>query len=189
MRVTWAAHDSAEALKLCEAEVPDVVLTELYMPGMDGIEATRRITQRFPRAAVLVLTNSSDEGDVLRAVRAGARGYLLKSCSLEELDAAVRSVHGGATVTPSDILKGALDVRRGVERPSKKLTVRETEVLRAVAMGKGNKEIAESLHISERTVRNHIYNTYKKLGVGGRMEAALYAFREGIAEVGGPSRF
>lgn len=187
--VVGGAHTGKEAVELCLREEPDVVLMDLSMPGMGGIDATRRVLTLLPRTQILVLTVHADDASLFRAIRAGAQGYVLKDCTPDELASAIKAVHAGDTVMSPAIAEKTMttfeDIRSNTEfTPS--LTERELEVVRALAQGKSNKEIAGGLGISEKTVRNHAYNIYKKLHIFDRTQAVIYAVRHGLADLDDP---
>ena len=187
--VEGAAHSGEEAVELCLREEPDVVLMDLSMPGMGGIDATRRILTLLPRTQILVLTVHADDVSLFRAIKAGAQGYVLKDCTPEELTSAIRAVYAGDTVMSPSIAEKTMatfeDIRSNTElAPS--LTERELEVVRALARGKSNKEIAGDLGISEKTVRNHASNIYKKLHIFDRTQAVIYAVRHGLVDLDQP---
>ena len=172
IEVVAQVADGAEAIAL-DAGV-DVVLMDLSMPGLDGVQATRVLTAREPAPRVVVLTSFGDRARVRDAVAAGAVGYLLKDCAPEELLAAVRSAADGhAPLDPR--VAGALLPDRGTPEPGHGLSAREIEVLRLAATGMPNKQIARSLGIAERTVKVHLGNVFRRIGVGDRTSAALWA--------------
>jgi two-component system NarL family response regulator len=157
------------------------------MPRQTGIEACRAIKEATPTTKIVMLTNSDEDSDLYEAVKAGASGYLLKEISIDELGAAIRAVHGGQSlITPSMATKlmaeFAAMARRGSESRLPKLTPREMDVLRAIARGMSNREIARVLFISENTVRSHVQNILDKLQLNSRMEAAIYAMREKLVD-------
>lgn len=182
------AEDGIAAVEKAEASVPDVVLMDVRMPRCGGIEACQAIKARVPSARIVMLTMSDAESDLFDAVRAGANGYVLKDVPGEEIAAGVRAVQDGdSLISPSMASKllaeFALMRRRDTEVVGTvlpKLTEREVEVLGLVARGMGNREIGRMLFISENTVKNHVRNILEKLAVNSRMEAALYALREGL---------
>lgn len=185
--VVGEAANGREALALAERLRPDVVLMDLQMPEMDGVAATRAIKERLPAAHVVVLTSFTDDQHVLPAIRAGATGYLLKDASAEELLQAIEAAaRGQARLHPMVARK----LMEQVTTPSgpravDQLTPRELEVLRLIARGLSNKEIARELVTSERTVKGHVSNILAKLGLADRTQAALYAVREGLAPLEG----
>ncbi|MGD8968125.1 MAG: response regulator transcription factor [Anaerolineae bacterium] len=186
IEVVGEARDGREAVAQAERLRPDVILMDLVMPEMDGIEAIRRIKDRRPEARILVLTTFAGEDQIFPAIKAGALGYHLKDSHPEDLVQAIRQVHRGeSSLHPVIALKVLEEISRPSDRPPTPdpLTPRELEVLRLVAQGKENWEIAERLVISEATVRTHVGNITSKLHVASRTQAALYALREGIASL------
>ena len=185
IQVVATAQDGAEALELAEQQAPDLVLMDLKMPGMNGIEATRQIRARFPGIKVLVLTTYDDDEWVFDAIRAGASGYLLKDTPREKIIEAVRgTVAGKSFVDPSVAGKLLNQVSSNQTQPasllSEKLTEREVGVLRLIAKGMNNRDIASQLHLSEGTVRNHVSAILEKLGVSDRTQAAVMAIQHGL---------
>lgn len=185
--VVATASNGAEAVRRAAAVRPDVVVTDLQMPGVDGVEATRQIVAANPTTRVLVLSASGEQADVLEAVKAGATGYLVKSATGAELVAAVRRTAAGDPVfTPG--LAGLVlgEFRRLAAEPSPPdvhtpaLTDRETEVLRLVATGMSYKQVAARLVVSHRTVQNHVQNTLGKLQLHNRVELVRYAIARGL---------
>jgi DNA-binding NarL/FixJ family response regulator len=180
------ASDGASALSLVRELTPDVVVMDLNMPGMNGIEATREIARFAPLTRVVVLTISDQDGDVLDAILAGACGYLLKDSSIQDLMAGIRAASvGEALISPHIAAKvlqriRATNVETDVPTTGPELSDRENEVLRLIANGKDNAEIAQELHISPKTVKNHISNILMKLQIDNRIQAAVYAVRRGI---------
>ncbi|MFL5759722.1 MAG: response regulator [Thermomicrobiales bacterium] len=165
---------------------PDVTLMDLVLPKVDGIEAISQITASWPDAKILVLTSFATDDKVFPAVKAGARGYLLKDSGPEELVQAIRQVHRGeAWLDPSIARKVLQELARGSDRPPTRdpLTPREVDVLRLVARGLGNQQIADELSLSEATVRTHVSTILGKLQLASRTQAALYALREGLASL------
>lgn len=186
--VVATAGDGPEALRRLPAARPDVVILDLQLPGLDGVEVTRRALEALPGTRVLVLSASGEQADVLEAVKAGATGYLVKSASRDELlDAVARTARGEAVFTAG--LAGLVlgEYRRmagtapdpGAEA-APVLTDRETEVLRLVAKGLSSRQIAERLAISHRTVQNHVQNTLTKLQMHNRVELTRYAIEHGL---------
>jgi DNA-binding NarL/FixJ family response regulator len=179
VELVGAAADGEEAVTLCADHDPDVVLMDLEMPVLDGIEATRRIVEAQPRVAVVVLTSFSDREQILRALDAGAVGYLLKDAEPAELERAVRAAARGEA--PLDPRAGrALLQDRASGSPLDGLSEREREVLGMVARGLPNKLIARELQISEKTVKAHLTSVYRTIGVTDRTQAALWAERNGL---------
>ena len=179
MEVVGEAANGQEALELAQELKPDVVLMDLLMPVMDGIEATRAIRSELPEVEVIALTSVLDDGSVTGAVRAGALGYLLKDTDSEELRRAIKAAaEGRVHLAP----QAAARLMREVKAPEspEALTERETEVLRLLARGKTNKQIAASLFVSEKTIKAHVSSILMKLGVQSRTQAALHAVRTGL---------
>ena len=184
IHVIGEASDGAEAIAQAQSLRPDVILMDLVMPKLDGIEATRQITAQQPGVRILVLTSFAADDKVFPAVKAGALGYLLKDSGPEELVKAIRQVNRGEpSLEPSIARKMLTELAHPPKAPmtAEPLTQRELDVLRLVAQGKNNKEIAEQLAITEMTVRTHMSNILSKLHLASRTQAALYALREGIA--------
>jgi len=185
LAVVGEAGNGAEALAKARALHPDVILMDLMMPGMDGIEATRALVQQQPEARVLVLTSFAADDKVFPALKAGALGYLLKDSGPEDL---VRSIHevarGESSLHPAIARKVLQELTRPAEPASAEpLTDREIEVLRLLAQGLSNQEIGERLVITEATVRTHVSRILSKLQLASRTQAALYALREGLASL------
>jgi DNA-binding NarL/FixJ family response regulator len=189
--VVGEAADGHEAVDKAQELMPDVVLMDVRMPGQSGIKATERIRDNLPHAKILMLTISDEEVDLYDAIKAGASGYLLKEISIDEVADAVRSVWAGQSrISPSMASKLLTEFaamsRRAEERqqlPAPRLTDREMEVLKLVAQGMNNRDIAKELFISENTVKNHIRNILEKLHLHSRMEAVVYAVREKLLEI------
>ncbi len=180
VRVTGLAADGAEALRLVEAAPPDVALLDLNMPGMDGIELTRRIRQISPQTQVVVLTSHHEDAMVFPAIKAGALSYLLKSAPPPEiLDAILAAARGEARLHPR-IAKRLMEEVAGAGRSLTALTSRELEVLKLIARGYDNRAIATALTLSEKTVKTHVSNILSKLGLADRTQAAIYALRQKI---------
>jgi DNA-binding NarL/FixJ family response regulator len=182
MEVAGEAADGEEAVGLAATEVPDVVVMDIHMPGMSGVEATRRLREACPHTRVLMLTISADEAQVSEAVLAGARGYLLKDASPDEIVAGVRAAASGESLLSPRIAADLLERLRGEAVPTGagervELTPRERDVLQLMAAGKENPEIAAELFISSETVKNHVSNILAKLEVQNRIQAAVYAVR------------
>lgn len=182
MRVVAEAGDGETAVAEAERLQPDVVIMDIALPGMNGIEATRRIKARMPQMAVLALTAHNDILYVLKLLDAGAAGFLLKDVRGRELVEAVRAVHRGETTLNPEIAARAQQLaaeRRSITEERAPLSDREMEVLREAARGLPNKDIARRLSLSVRTVHTHLGNIFSKLGVGSRTEAVLLALRNG----------
>jgi DNA-binding NarL/FixJ family response regulator len=176
--VVGEATSGAEAVALAERERPDVVLMDLQMPGVDGATATAEIAKRFPETRVLVLTTYDTDADILRAVEAGATGYLLKDAPKERLFPAIRSAARGETVLAPAVATRL--VHRMRVPAEEALTSREIEVLELVARGSSNADVAARLFISEATVKTHLLHIFGKLGVGDRTAAVVSAMERGI---------
>jgi DNA-binding NarL/FixJ family response regulator len=169
------APDGEESIALYRACQPDVTLMDLRLPRMNGVEAITRIRGEFPQARIIVLTTFDGDEDIYRALQAGARGYLLKGMTAEQLMEAIRSVHAGKSRIPAPVAE-----RLAERMAAPELTGRETEVLRLIVGGNSNKEIAAALFISEATVKTHINSLLGKLGVTDRTQAATTALQRGI---------
>jgi DNA-binding NarL/FixJ family response regulator len=179
VELVGAAADGAEAVALCAERDADVVLMDLEMPVLDGIEATRRIRDARPEVAVVVLTSFSDRDRILRALDAGAAGYLLKDAEPAELARAIEAAARGEAPLDPKAARALLSARR-TPSPAEGLSERELEVLAMVAEGLPNKLIARDLAISEKTVKAHLTSVYRQIGVSDRTQAALWAQRHGI---------
>jgi len=180
VEVVGSGVNGEEAVDICAAARPDVALIDLEMPILDGIEATRRIRGASPATSVIVFTSFSDRERILRALDAGAIGYLLKDAEPEELHRAIRAaVRGEAPLAPK--AAAALLAARSKASLSHNLTERECEVLRLVASGLANKQIARRLSISEKTVKGHLTHVFQAIGVTDRTQAALWAERNGFS--------
>jgi DNA-binding NarL/FixJ family response regulator len=194
VQVVGVACDGAEAVRLAEAQRPDVILMDLRMPDLDGIAATAQLRERFPAARVLVLTTYADEDAIVPALQAGARGYLTKDASAEQIETAIRAVHAGQThLDPAvqERLVAAVVSRSpaptdlgspgpGDRKPPDGLTIREAEVLSLMASGLSNAEIAQRLYLSHATVKTHINRIFAKTGVRDRAQAVRYAYQHGL---------
>jgi DNA-binding NarL/FixJ family response regulator len=191
--VVGRAPDGREAVRLASDTIPDIVLMDVRMPHGDGIEAASAIKRAVPSAKIVMLTFSDDESDLFDAIKAGAVGYLLKSIPPHEVAVAVRSVHDGMSpISPfmaSKLMNEFVSLARGTDSdrprgvPAPHLTARELEVLKLAAEGRANREIARRLFISENTVKNHIRNILDKLQLHSRMEAVMYAVRQGLFQI------
>jgi two-component system NarL family response regulator len=191
IEVVGEAGDGAEAVDKAAETMPDIVLMDVRMPKRGGIDACTAIKDVVPSAKIIMLTISDEEGDLYDAIKAGASGYLLKEISIEEVATAIRAVNEGQSlISPSMASKLLTEfasmIKRGDERqqlPTPRLTDREMEVLKLVAKGMNNRDIAKQLFISENTVKNHIRNILEKLQLHSRMEAVVYAVREKLLEI------
>ena len=187
VEVVGEASDGSQALRLTRELAPDVVVMDLNMPGMSGVEATRQVTSAAPLTRVVVLTISDQDSDVLDAILAGACGYLMKDASIDELMAGIRAASIGESLISSHIAGKVLQRIRATsghpqiaEQIRNELSDREIEVLKLIANGKDNSMIAAELHISPKTVKNHISNILMKLQIQNRIQAAVYAVRSGL---------
>jgi NarL family two-component system response regulator LiaR len=188
IEVVGEAEDGRQAIAHTQRLAPDVVLMDLVMPGLDGLEATRQIVIQQPRTRILVLTSFAGDDKVFPAIKAGAQGYLLKDSGPEELVQAIQQVfRGESSLHPSIARKLLRELADPTPREPEvdALTEREIEVLQLVAEGHSNRQISEQLTISEATVRTHVSNILAKLNLGSRTQAALYALRTGIASLNG----
>ncbi|PYE56427.1 response regulator [Deinococcus yavapaiensis] len=186
LRVVGEAESGEEAILKARALTPDVILMDVSMPGMNGIEATKRIKAEMPTIGVLVLTSYDDDAYVFALLEAGAAGYILKNATEDELLGAVRAVAAGESALHPTVAKKVLERFSAQQNPSpaeELLSPRELEVLRIAATGRTNKEIARDLDISPRTVQVHLANIFSKLGVGSRTEAVLYGIKRGWIDV------
>lgn len=183
LEVVGEASDGAEAVELAGQLLPEVVLMDLVMPELDGVEATRAIRTASPATKVIVLTSFDDDEKVFPAIKAGAAGYLLKDVHPAELADAVRKASRGEALLAPSVAARLMQEVSGERPPAAGLTERELEVLRLIARGMSNKLIARELVVSEKTVKTHVSNILAKLHLADRTQAALYAVREGIAEL------
>ena len=191
--VVGTASDGAEAVRLAQACHPDVIMMDLRMPGTDGITATADLRQQQPGARVLVLTTYADEDAILPALHAGARGYLTKDASAEQIETAIRAVHAGQTHLDPAVQERLVAAVIGRpppgeppgpgpgQKPPDGLTAREAEVLTLLASGLSNAEIARSLYLSNATVKTHINRIFAKTGARDRAQAVRYAYQHGLA--------
>lgn len=184
--VVGEAVDGLDAVKLALALKPDVVLMDIKMPNQDGIEATRRIVTENPKIKVLMLTTFEGDSHVIQALKAGASGYVLKDSQAGAVVSSILAVVAGERVMASAVANRVLEMLTGATTPKEfydGLTAREVEILKMLATGMANKQIAYKLGISEKTVRNHVSNMYEKLHIYDRAQAVLYAVRKGLVEI------
>jgi DNA-binding NarL/FixJ family response regulator len=196
VEVVGTASDGAEAVRLAEDCRPDVVLMDLRMPGTDGTAATADLRQRLPSTRVLVLTTYADEDAIVPALQAGARGYLTKDASAEQIEAAIRAVHAGQTHLDPAVQERLVTavVNRPLapepavpglgQKPPDRLTAREAEVLTLLAAGLSNAEIGQRLYLSNATVKTHINRIFAKTGARDRAQAVRYAYQHGLTNPG-----
>lgn len=188
IEVVGEAEDGHQAIEMTHDIEPDVILMDLQMPGMNGVEAIYEITAERPASRIVAMTGSELDERVLRAVKAGARGFLSKTAHRDEFLEAIRQVHRGDVSLPPELTRKllqqigpSLGEKTGGETEA--LTNREVEILRLVARGLSNQDIAASIHIAEATVRTHVSHILAKLNLSNRVEAALYALRQGLASL------
>ena len=185
VKVIGEASDGEEAVQMVTDMKPDVVIMDIAMPKLNGIEATRQIKLTSPRTAVLILSAYDDDEYVFALLKVGAAGYLLKNISGDELTRAIRAVYKGEPVLDPIVARKVMNYfklpgkMRGLEKASEHLSNRETDILKLAARGMTNKDIADKLHLSNRTVEGHLRTIFNKLGVGSRTEAVLYGLRKG----------
>ena len=184
--VVGQAADGVEAVKQAVKLKPDVVLMDLKMPNMDGLEASRQIRAQVPEVKILILTTFEADNHVIQALEAGVSGYVLKDSVSEAIITSIQAVLSGEKVMAGAVANRVLEMLTGQATPKQfydGLTAREVEILKLLATGMANKQIAYRLKISEKTVRNHVSNTYEKLNIYDRSQAVLYAVRKGLVEV------
>ncbi|MGE7132062.1 response regulator [Lysinibacillus xylanilyticus] len=188
IEVVGEAKNGLEAVALAESIQPDIILMDLVMPEMDGIQATKRIKAKFPQIEILMLTSFSDRDHVVPAMEAGAAGYQLKDIEPDELVLSIRRImRGENTLHPEATTTLEMDRQKSINAPHvlSPLTPREQDVLAELTKGKSNREIASSLFVTEKTVKTHISNIFTKLQVQDRTQAALYAVKHGLTEGSG----
>ncbi|HEX8781478.1 MAG TPA: response regulator transcription factor [Nocardioides sp.] len=190
IEVVGEAADGMAGTELAASTAPDVVLLDVRMPKRTGVEACRAIKELVPAAKIIMLTVSDEEADLYETVKNGASGYLLKDSSIEEVAQAIRVVHEGQSLISPSMAVKLIDEFKQMSRPERehvpgglRLTERELEVLRLVAKGLNNREVAKELFISENTVKNHVRNILEKLQLHSRMEAVMYAMREKLLDL------
>jgi DNA-binding NarL/FixJ family response regulator len=185
--IVGEAGDGAEAVSLALNVRPDVILMDVTMPEIDGVEACRQVRAQLPDTKVVMLTMHADQGVLTSAIRAGATGYLVKDCSTEEIASAVRMAAGGETALSPQLAASMLNEVRRWDQPHKEeervVTKREEEVLQLIADGCSTPEVAEKLYISQKTVKNHLASIYQKLDARDRTQAVLQAVRMGIVHL------
>jgi DNA-binding NarL/FixJ family response regulator len=184
--VVGQAMDGLEAVKTALALKPDVVLMDIKMPNLDGIEAARRIIAENPKIKVLMLTTFEADNHVIQALKAGASGYVLKDSEAGAIVSSILAVVAGERVMASAVANRVVEMLTGTTTPKEfydGLTAREVEILKMLASGMANKQIAFKLKISDKTVRNHVSNMYEKLNIFDRSQAVLYAVRKGLVEI------
>ena len=183
-KVVAEADSGTLAVELVEQHIPDIVLMDLIMPEMDGVEATRQVKNISPRTQIVVLTSYHEDENIFPALEAGAISYILKDVDLDDLaDAIIRAAYGEVTLHPqiaARIIQELHSARSGEINPFTELTNREMEVLKLIANGLNNSQIAEDLVISEHTVRGHVSNILSKLHLADRTQAAAYAWQKGV---------
>ncbi len=181
------ARNGSEAVDLAAAIRPEIILMDVTMPGIDGVEATRQIKERVPNIFIIILTMHSDQNILSEAIRAGANGYLVKDCSMGEIKSAIDSVVTGETVLSPHLAATVLaEVRNTQDKDQRKgriITAREEEVLQLIADGCSTPEVAEQLYISQKTVKNHLASIYQKLDARDRTQAVLQAVRMGLVSI------
>ena len=184
LEIVGEAENGAEAVRLAAELRPKVVLMDMLMPVMDGITATGEIRRGLPDTEVIALTSVLEDGAVIGAIKAGAIGYLLKDTQSDELRRAIKAAAAGQVqLSPAAAARLMREVRAPEPASPDALTERENDVLKLIAQGKANKEIAQALVIGEKTVKTHVSNILQKLGVQSRTQAALYAAQNGLAEL------
>jgi len=184
--VIGEAGDGVEAVQKVSTLKPDIVLMDLRMPNLDGIEATRKIVAEHPEVRVLILTTFEADNHVIQALKVGASGYILKDSQPDAIVSSILAVAAGERVMSGAVASRVLEMLTGTTTPKEfydGLTAREIEILKMLASGMANKQIAYKLKISEKTVRNHVSNMYEKLQIYDRSQAVLYAVRKGLVEV------
>lgn len=182
IEVVASARDGEEAVDAARRHQADIVLMDLRMPRVDGVEATRRIAATLPQTRVIVLTTYADDASVFAALKAGARGYLTKDADAADIERAIKTVHAGEALLDPSVQRRLLD---GLSAPAERtfpdgLTQREVDVLKLIAEGLNNRQIADRLYISEATVKTHINNIFSKASLRDRGQAVAYAFRNGL---------
>ncbi len=180
LQLAGEAENSSEALALCQQATPDVILMDIFMPGMDGIQATQSILQEHPQVKIIILTSYPEDDLVQRSLEAGAIGYVLKNASIDDLADAIRAAYSGQPTLAPEATSALIHAKTGPAKPGGDLSPREREVLALIAQGLNNEEIAERLVISPSTAKNHVSACIQKLGAANRAEAAALAVRNGL---------
>ncbi len=186
VQVVGQAVDGLDAIKKVASLKPDVILMDLKMPNLDGIEATRRVLAEHPQIKILILTTFETDSYVLQALRAGASGYVLKDAQIDSVVSSILAVISGERVMASAVVNRVVEMLSGNSTPKEfydGLTGREIEILKLIAIGQANAQIARRLDISDKTVRNHVSNMYEKLHIYDRSQVVLYGVRKGLVEV------
>lgn len=185
IEIVGEAGNGADGIKLVEQTRPDVVLMDLVMEGMDGIETTRRLTKMYPEVKVIVLTSFLDDEKMYPVIEAGAFSYLLKTSRASEITAAIRAAVKGQSILESQVATKMMNRLRQPQQTAahNDLTEREMEVLKAIAQGKSNQDIADELFIGIKTVKSHVTNILAKLNVDDRTQAAIYAIRHNLVDI------
>ena len=186
VQVVGQAVDGLDVIKKVASLKPDVILMDLKMPNLDGIEATRRVLAEHPQIKILILTTFETDSYVLQALRAGASGYVLKDAQIDSVVSSILAVISGERVMASAVVNRVVEMLSGNSTPKEfydGLTAREIEILKLIAMGQANAQIARRLDISDKTVRNHVSNMYEKLHIYDRSQVVLYGVRKGLVEV------
>jgi len=180
IEVVGRAYSGQEAIEKAERLKPDIILMDIRMPGIDGISATKMIKAQNPSIQIIAISVYEEDDLIMRMFQAGAVGYILKDISLENLVKAIKNVYKGTTMINPRISRKLLKLITSDPKSSNELTPRELDILREIARGKSNKEIAEELYLSESTVKSHISHIFQKLNIKTRAEAVLYAVKNGI---------
>lgn len=180
LQLVGEAEDGNEALVLCQQEALDVILMDILMPGMNGIEATHAILKQHPQVKIIILTSYPEDDLVQKSLEAGAIGYVLKNASIDDLADAIRSAHSGMPTLSPEATKVLISAKTGPAKPGGNLSPREIEVLALIAQGLNNEEIAERLVISPATARHHVSACIQKLDAANRAEAAVLAVKLGL---------
>jgi NarL family two-component system response regulator LiaR len=179
LELTGEAQDGSEALAFCQHHTPDVILMDILMPGMDGIQATREILKQYPQVKIIILTSYPKDNLVQGSLEAGAIGYVLKNASIDELADAIRTAYSGQPTLAPEATMALIHAKTDPQKPREDLSPREREVLALIAQGLSNEEIGEQLVISPATAKHHVSACIQKLGAANRAEAAALAVKNG----------